>query len=72
MLRVNSPGGSPTAPDQVWDAVARAKAKGKPVVVNMSGVAASGGYWISMNADKIIAEPSTITGSIGVVGYKFI
>jgi len=72
VFRVNSPGGSPTASDQVWNAVARARAKGKPVVVDMSGVAASGGYWISMNADKIIAEPSTITGSIGVVGLKFV
>ena len=72
VFRVNSPGGSPTASDEVWNAVARAHAKGKPVVVDMAGVAASGGYWISMNADKIVAEPSTITGSIGVVGFKFV
>jgi protease-4 len=72
IFRVDSPGGSATASDQVWNAVAKARAKGKPVIINMSGVAASGGYWVSMGADKIIAEPSTITGSIGVVGAKFV
>jgi protease-4 len=72
VFRVNSPGGSATASDQVWNAIERAQKKGKPVVINMSGVAASGGYWVAMGADKIIAEPTTITGSIGVVGGKLI
>ncbi|MFO1187958.1 MAG: signal peptide peptidase SppA [Alphaproteobacteria bacterium] len=72
IFRVNSPGGSATASDQIWNAVEVAQKKGKPVIINMSGLAASGGYWVSMGADKIIAEPTTITGSIGVVGGKFI
>ena len=72
IFRVNSPGGSAIASDQIWYAVSRAQKKGKPVIIDMSGVAASGGYWVSMGADKIIAEPTTITGSIGVVGGKFI
>jgi protease-4 len=66
VLRVDSPGGSALASDQMWHAIENAKAKGKPVVVSMADVAASGGYYIATNADKIIAEPSTITGSIGV------
>jgi protease-4 len=66
VLRVDSPGGSALASDQMWHAIENAKAKGKPVVVSMADVAASGGYYISTNADKIVAEPSTITGSIGV------
>ncbi|MEO8041695.1 MAG: signal peptide peptidase SppA [Acidobacteriota bacterium] len=65
VLRVDSPGGSALASDLMWYALENAKAK-KPVVVSMSDVAASGGYYISCNANKIIAEPSTITGSIGV------
>lgn len=65
VLRVDSPGGSALASDLMWFAIENAKAK-KPVVVSMSDVAASGGYYISCNADKIVAEPSTITGSIGV------
>lgn len=72
IFRVNSPGGSATASDQIWNAVEVAQKKGKPVVINMSGLAASGGYWVSMGADRIVAEPTTITGSIGVVGGKFI
>lgn len=72
IFRVNSPGGSATASDQIWNAVARAQKKGKPVIIDMAGVAASGGYWVSMGADRIIAEPTTISGSIGVVGGKFI
>ncbi len=67
VLRVNSPGGSALASDMIWRAVARAKEK-KPVIASMGDVAASGGYYISMNADAIFAEPQTITGSIGVVG----
>jgi protease-4 len=69
VLRVDSPGGSGLASDIIWHAVESAKAK-KPVVVSMSDVAASGGYYISAGANKIIAEPSTITGSIGVVAGK--
>lgn len=66
VLRVDSPGGSALASDLMWHAVENAKSKGKPVVVSMADVAASGGYYISTNADKIVAEPTTITGSIGV------
>lgn len=66
VLRVDSPGGSALASDLMWNAIENAKKKGKPVVVSMSDVAASGGYYISCNADKIVAEPTTITGSIGV------
>lgn len=65
VLRVDSPGGSALASDLMWYALENAKAK-KPVVVSMGDVAASGGYYISCNADKIVAEPSTVTGSIGV------
>ncbi len=65
VLRVDSPGGSALASDLIWHAIENAKEK-KPFVVSMSDVAASGGYYIACNADKIIAEPSTITGSIGV------
>lgn len=65
ILRVDSPGGSALASDLMWFALENAKAK-KPVVVSMGDVAASGGYYISCNASKIVAQPSTITGSIGV------
>jgi protease-4 len=69
ILRVDSPGGSSYASDVVWHAVELAKLK-KPVVVSMSDMAASGGYYISCNANKIIAEPSTLTGSIGIFAGK--
>jgi protease-4 len=69
VLRVDSPGGSGLASDIIWHAVEAANQK-KPVVVSMSDVAASGGYYISVAASKIIAEPSSITGSIGVVAGK--
>lgn len=69
VLRVDSPGGSGLASDIIWHAVEEANQK-KPVVVSMSDVAASGGYYISAGASKIIAQPSTITGSIGVVAGK--
>lgn len=69
VIRVDSPGGSGLASDIIWHAVDAAKQK-KPVVISMSDVAASGGYYISAAANKIIAEPSTITGSIGVVAGK--
>lgn len=67
VLRVNSPGGSALASDMIWRATQRVKAK-KPIVASMGGVAGSGGYWISMGCDRIVAQPSTLTGSIGVVG----
>ncbi len=70
ILRVDSPGGSVTASDQILDAVKKAQAAGKPVVVSMGGVAASGGYYIATSADRIVAEPGTITGSIGVLTGK--
>ncbi|MFM9905230.1 MAG: signal peptide peptidase SppA [Pyrinomonadaceae bacterium] len=65
VLRVDSPGGSALASDLMWHAIENAKAK-KPVVVSMADVAASGGYYIACNAHKIVAEPSTVTGSIGM------
>lgn len=70
VLRVDSPGGSAVASDLIWREVIVTR-KEKPVVVSMSDVAASGGYYISMGANKIYAQPSTITGSIGVVYGKF-
>jgi protease-4 len=69
VMRVDSPGGSGLASDIIWHAVEAANQK-KPVVVSMSDVAASGGYYISVSAAKIVAQPSTITGSIGVVAGK--
>ncbi len=70
VLRVNSPGGSPTASDVIWREVVRVRSAGKPVVVSMGDVAASGGYFISAPADVIVAQPGTITGSIGVIMGK--
>jgi protease-4 len=70
VLRVNSPGGSALASDVLWEATAEFKASGKPFVVSMGGMAASGGYYISAGADRIFAERGTVTGSIGVVGMK--
>ncbi len=70
VLRVNSPGGSYVASDTIWREVVRARAAGTPVVVSMADVAASGGYFISMAADVIVAQPGTITGSIGVLTGK--
>ena len=67
VLRVNSPGGSAYASEQIWKAISELKAE-KPVVVSMSDVAASGGYYIACNADRIVAQPTTITGSIGIFG----
>lgn len=68
VLRVNSPGGSAIASDILWQATEEWKATGKPFVVSMGDVAASGGYYIAAGADQIFAEPATITGSIGVFG----
>ena len=70
VLRVNSPGGSHVASDTIWREVVRTRAAGKPVVVSMSDLAASGGYFISMAADVIVAQPGTLTGSIGVITGK--
>ncbi len=68
VLRVDSPGGGVFPSELIRREVELTKAAGKPVIVSMGDLAASGGYWISMNADKIIASPSTITGSIGIFG----
>jgi protease-4 len=68
VLRVNSPGGSGFASEQIWKALMDVKAAGKPLVVSMGDYAASGGYYISCMADYIVAEPNTLTGSIGVFG----
>jgi protease-4 len=70
VLRVDSPGGSVTASDQILDAIEKARHAGKPVVVSMGTLAASGGYYISCFADRIVAEPGTLTGSIGVLTGK--
>jgi len=70
VFRVSTPGGSPTASDQINAAVLRAKAAGKPVIISMGQYAASGGYYVAAHADKIVALPTTITGSIGVLGGK--
>lgn len=72
VLRVDSPGGSVTGSETIWREVARVRAGGKPVVASMGSVAASGGYYISMDADTIVANPGTITGSIGVVTGKLV
>ncbi|WP_104028517.1 signal peptide peptidase SppA [Vibrio jasicida] len=66
VLRVDSPGGSAFASEVIRNEVEALKEVGKPVVVSMSSLAASGGYWISMSADKIVAQPTTLTGSIGI------
>jgi protease-4 len=72
VLRLSSPGGSDTASEEILSAMQAAKAAGKPVVVSMGTYGASGGYWVSSQASEIIAEPSTLTGSIGVFGGKFV
>ncbi len=72
LFRVDSPGGSYVASDAIWREVVRARAAGKPVIVSMGDVAGSGGYFVAMAADKIVAQPGTITGSIGVLGGKML
>jgi protease IV len=72
VLRVDSPGGSVTASETIWREVKRARERGKPVVASMGAVAASGGYYVSMGADAIVANPGTITGSIGVITGKLV
>jgi protease IV len=70
VFRIDSPGGSYVASDAIWREVVRARAAGKPVIATMGNVAASGGYFVAMPADRIVAQPTTLTGSIGVVGGK--
>jgi len=70
LFRVDSPGGSYVASDTIWREVVRARQAGKPVIVSMGNLAGSGGYFVAMAADKIVAEPGTITASIGVLGGK--
>jgi protease-4 len=72
LFRVSSPGGSYVASDTIWREVVLAEKAGKPVVVSMGEVAASGGYFVAMPASKIVAQPGTITGSIGVLGGKMV
>jgi len=72
VFRVDSPGGSYVASDTIWREVVRAKEAGKPVIASMGNVAGSGGYFVSMAADRIVAQPGTITGSIGVVVGKLL
>lgn len=72
VLRVDSPGGSYIASDAIWRTAAGLRAAGKPWVASMGGVAASGGYYVAMGADRILAHPTTVTGSIGVFGGKVV
>ncbi|MBI3690318.1 MAG: signal peptide peptidase SppA [Mycolicibacterium aromaticivorans] len=72
VVRVDSPGGSVTGSETIWREVKRVRAKGKPVVASMGAVAASGGYYVAMAADAIVANPGTITGSIGVLTGKLV
>lgn len=72
VFRVDSPGGSYVGSDVIWRHVLLARRRGKPVVVSMGPVAASGGYFVSMSADAIVAQPATLTGSIGVLGGKVV
>ncbi len=72
LFRVDSPGGSYVASDTIWREMQRARDLGKPVIVSMGGLAASGGYFVSAPAHKIVAQPGTVTGSIGVVAGKMV
>jgi protease-4 len=72
LFRVDSPGGSYVASDAIWRETVLARKAGKPVIVSMGDVAGSGGYFVAMAADKIVAQPATITGSIGVLGGKMV
>ena len=71
VLRIDSPGGSAVASDVIWREVGLVRESGKPIVASMSDLGASGGYYIAMSADAIVAQPATLTGSIGVVFGKF-
>jgi len=70
LLRIDSPGGSALASELIWRSIVRARAEGKPVVVSMADVAASGGYYVASAADVIVADPGTLTGSIGVFALR--
>jgi protease IV len=72
LFRIDSPGGSYVASDTIWREVVNARKAGKPVIASMGAVAGSGGYFVAMAADKIVAQPATITGSIGVLGGKMV
>src|SRR5215472_3677479 len=72
VFRIDSPGGSATASETIWRNVEEARRRGKPVIVSMGDVAASGGYYVAAPADKIVAEPATLTGSIGVLAGKLV
>ena len=72
VLRIDSPGGAVGASEAIWREASQARAAGKPVVASMGGVAASGGYYVAMAADRIVASPGTITGSIGAFSGKFV
>ncbi|HLY46783.1 MAG TPA: signal peptide peptidase SppA [Stellaceae bacterium] len=72
LFRIDSPGGSAVASETIWREVVEARRLGKPVIVSMGDVAGSGGYYIAAPADKIVAEPATLTGSIGVLAGKFV
>jgi protease-4 len=72
LFRVDSPGGSYVASDTIWREVVKARQAGKPVIVSMGNLAGSGGYFVAMAADKIVAQPGTITASIGVLGGKMV
>jgi len=72
LFRIDSPGGSAVASETIWREVVRAREHGKPVIVSMGDVAGSGGYYIAAPADKIVAEPATLTGSIGILAGKLV
>jgi protease IV len=72
LFRIDSPGGSVTASETIWHDVVFARERGKPVIVSMGNVAGSGGYYVAAPADKIVAEPATLTGSIGVLAGKLV
>ena len=72
IFRIDSPGGSVVASESIWREVTHARERGKPVVVSMGDVAGSGGYYVAAPADKIVAEPATLTGSIGVLAGKLV
>jgi protease-4 len=71
IVRIDSPGGSPAASETILRAIDKIREKKKPVIISMGATAASGGYWVAAHADRIFAAPTTLTGSIGVVGGKF-
>jgi protease-4 len=72
LFRIDSPGGSAVASETIWREVVRARVHGKPVIVSMGEVAGSGGYYVAAPADKIVAQPATLTGSIGVLAGKLV